>query len=79
MNEENMALTIFSILGITIGILSKFLGSPRIVFVTALFVMIIVGKILEKVFKKDGKWWLKNGAIVYLLFWLVFWIFSFNL
>jgi len=79
MNEENKAVVVFSIFGVAIGFLSKFLGSARISFVTALFVMIIIGKIFEKVFKKDSKWWLKNGAPIYLLFWLVFWILFFNL
>ena len=51
MNEENKAVVVFSIFGVAIGFLSKFLGSARISFVTALFVMIIIGKIYEKVYR----------------------------
>jgi hypothetical protein len=29
--------------------------------------------------KKEGKWWLSNGAVIYLFVWLISWITFFNI
>ena len=79
MNEENKSLAIFSVSGIVVGFLSQFIGSAKLALLIAFFIMVVVGKIVGKLFNKDNKWWIKNGAFIFMLLWLVFWIFSFNL
>ncbi|MCD6367707.1 MAG: hypothetical protein J7L45_01335 [Candidatus Aenigmarchaeota archaeon] len=79
MKPENVSFTIFVILGILMGFVSVLINSGKIAFLVAFFVMLIVGKILEKVYNEKPSWWLKNGGILYFLLWLVFWIFSYNL
>ena len=79
MKPENVSFTIFVVLGILMGFVSVLINSGKIAFLVAFFVMLIVGKILEKVYNEKPSWWLKNGGILYFLLWLVFWIFSYNL
>lgn len=79
MKPDNVSLLIFSILGIAMGYLSLFIRSGKTSLLITLIVMIVIGKVLAKAYKKDTKWWLGNGGFLYLLLWFVFWIFFFNL
>ncbi len=43
-------------------------------------ILFILGHIVERfVGKKNVKWWLSNGAVVYLFIWIISWTFFFNL
>ena len=43
-------------------------------------VLLILGHIVERIVgKKSVKWWLSNGAVVYLFIWIISWTFFFNL
>ena len=45
-----------------------------------LVILILFGYLLERVIGKQGlKWWLGNGAIIYLFIWLISWAFFLNL
>ena len=45
-----------------------------------LVILIIFGYFMERVVGKQGiKWWLGNGAIIYLFIWLISWTFFLNL
>ncbi len=43
-------------------------------------ILIALGYALERVTGKKGvKWWLGNGAVIYLFIWLISWTFFLNL
>ncbi len=79
------------ILGVASGILSKDpyqLANTQILLLTV-GVLFILYFITQKLFKLreistekqkyDKKWYLSNGVYPYLIFWLVVWIFVYNL
>ena len=62
------------------GWASLFVGRGLYALGLAIVILIIAGFATEKLAGKRGiKWWLGNGAIVYLFFWLVSWTFFFNM
>ncbi len=82
--ERKQSLTsvlVHTIIGIIIGYASIFL--PGVWTSLGLAIVVLVALIfgLKKVLKiqKDKKWWIGNGIIVYIFFWLVSWILFFNL
>ncbi|MCD6477603.1 MAG: hypothetical protein J7K87_01240 [Candidatus Aenigmarchaeota archaeon] len=78
MKEENISFWTFSIIGIIVGAISIFFDW-KTSFLIAVIVLVLIGEIIGKKFKKNTKWWLSNGGMIYLLMWIISWVFFFNL
>ncbi len=65
--------------GVFMGYVSVALSDVLISFAVGVVFLLFIGYVVEFLVKKKGiKWWISNGAILYILFWLVMWIFFFN-
>ncbi|MEM5871405.1 MAG: hypothetical protein QW051_00870 [Candidatus Aenigmatarchaeota archaeon] len=84
LNASRISLSVHTIGGIIAGYISYLLGTVggnKIYAIISMFViLLIIGYATEFALKKKGiKWWLSNGAILYLLVWFVSWILLFNI
>ena len=77
--KEKISLVIHAIAGCVMGYVSTALNNPLYAAGLAIAVLLVAGYATEFMVKKKGiKWWLSNGGLLYLLFWLVMWVFFFN-
>ena len=70
----------FAVLGIAVGYVS-FLVKSNIASLIIMIIVLVAAKFLgQKIVKekKDSKWWLGNGMIVYILLWFVAWTVFYN-
>jgi hypothetical protein len=71
------------VLAILVGWISIYIQvATRTLFAAGagLVILILFGYLLERGIGKQGiKWWLGNGAIIYLFIWLISWAFFLNL
>ncbi len=78
--HSRISVILHVVTGIIAGFLSVTLGTTLYAVGVAILLLLASGYLAEKLIKKKGiKWWIGNGAIIYLLVWLVTWIFFFNL
>ena len=70
----------FAVLGIVVGYVS-FLVKSNIASLVIMIIVLVAAKFLGQKMvkeKKDSKWWLGNGMIVYILLWFVAWTVFYN-
>ncbi len=79
--DSLVSVAIHTIAGVVIGYISLSFGGFSNALGLAVVVLIILGFVVQKVSstKRDRKWWLGNGGIIYLFVWIVSWILFFNL
>lgn len=77
--KQRISIIIHSVAGIVIGYVSTMLGNALYSFGLAVAVLLIIGYFAELIVKKKGvKWWLGNGGVLYIFFWLVSWVLFYN-
>lgn len=77
---SRISLGVHTIAGIAAGYVSYMLANNLYAVGAMLVILFIVGYATEFVLKKKGiKWWVTNGAVLYILVWLVSWVFLFNM
>ena len=77
---SKISLGIHTIAGIAAGYVSYALANNIFAIGAMLLILFVVGYATAFVLKKKGvKWWMMNGALLYILVWLVSWIFLFNM
>ncbi len=80
LNASRTSLGIHTIAGIAAGYLSHVLASSLYAAGVMVVILLVTGYATEFALKKKGiKWWLSNGALLYILVWLVSWLFLFNM
>jgi len=80
LNESRISIGIHAVVGIVAGYASVLFDNGLYAFGLAILILIITGYVVEFLLKKKGiKWWISNGGFVYILFWIVTWVFFFNL
>jgi hypothetical protein len=83
LRKIRISVTSHIILGILVGWISLIVQvASRTLYgvVAGIVILVIFGFILERGIGKQGiKWWLGNGAIIYLFIWLISWTFFLNL
>jgi hypothetical protein len=79
LRHSRISIGLHTITGIIAAFLAVQLGGGLYALATAILILIITGFASEKLVGRKGiKWWITNGAILYLLVWLIAWIFLFN-
>ena len=84
LNASRISLTIHTLAGFGAGYLYFYIENSIFLFLAAIAILFVTGFITEKIVKKDMvkkagiKWWLGNGALIFILIWLVAWIYFFN-
>ena len=70
-----------AVLGIIVGYVSFLVNVPVYNLAMAIVVLILVNFLIKAIFKVKEKfsWWLSNGIVIYLLFWLIVWSIFYNL
>ena len=78
---ELITMFIYLIASIIIGYLSFWLKKPMLSFVIAIFVLVIIAKLLKKIYKINEKfsWFMSNGGIIYIFLWIIVWTILYNL
>ncbi len=83
LKSSRLSVAIHVVAGLFAGWLAFLVGGMfgDVVAVGAgLAVLMLTGYLTEIVVKKKGvKWWLSNGGILFLFFWLISWVFFLNL
>ncbi len=80
LNLSRISVGLHVVAGVTAGYLSDYLSNNWLSLTCGVLMLIATGYIAEMVTKKkDMKWWVSNGLILYLLVWFVTWVFLFNL
>ena len=72
-DPELKAKIAFSVIGIIVGYASFLIRNSLISLVLAIVVMIGSYFVLNSKMKKDPKWWLGNGFVVYIFLWILVW------
>ena len=72
-DPELKATIAFSIVGIIVGYASFLIRNSLMALVVAIAVMVVSYFVLNSKLKKDTKWWLSNGAVVYIFLWILVW------
>jgi hypothetical protein len=79
LNISKTSLGVHTIAGIAAGYVSNILANNLYALGAMIVILLVTGYATEFALKKKGiKWWLSNGAALYILVWLVSWVFLFN-
>ena len=79
LNASRVSLGMHTVAGIISGYVSYVLANNLYALAVMIVILLVTGYATEFALKKKGiKWWLSNGALLYILVWLVSWIFLFN-
>lgn len=80
LKHNRISVTVHAVAAILIGQMSVWLSNNLYSGVLGIGVLIGIGYSLRIVTgKRDLKWWLANGIVIYLLVWLVTWTYLINL
>ena len=83
LKSSRVSVTLHVAAGLVTGWLASILGSmfgDMIAVVMGIAVLLLVGYLTESLLRRKGvKWWLGNGGILFLFFWLIGWVFFLNL
>lgn len=80
LKHNRISVTVHAVAAILIGQMSVWLSNNLYSGVLGIGVLIGIGYLLRIVTgKRDLKWWLANGIVIYLLVWLVTWTYLINL
>ncbi len=71
---------VYVITAVAMGYVSFVLNNTAYAAFAAVFVLVVVTATMRYVWKikEDVKWWLGNGAIIYLILWMVIWTVFYN-
>ena len=72
-DPELKATIAFSLIGIIVGYASFLLRNSLMSLGLAIGVMVAAYFVLNSKLRKDTKWWLSNGAVVYIFLWILVW------
>ena len=72
-DPELKATIAFSIIGIIVGYASFLIRNSLMALSVAIAVMVVSYFALNSKMKKDTKWWLGNGVVVYIFLWILVW------
>ena len=72
-DPELKATIAFSIIGIIVGYASFLIRNSLMALVVAIIVMGGTYFVLNSKMKKDTKWWIGNGVVVYIFLWILVW------
>ncbi len=82
LTQTRISIGIHAVVAIMIGWVSvQVAAASRTLFagILGIVILLVIGYLIEKITGKKGiKWWFGNGAIIYLLVWLVSWVYFFN-
>ena len=69
------------VLGAIMGYISFIVNVPVYNLAMAIVILLLANFLIKTVFKvkKKFSWWLSNGIIVYILFWLIAWSIFYNI
>ena len=72
--------TVYAVLAVAMGYVSFVINHTAYATVAALFVLVAATVLMRFAWKiKEGaKWWLGNGAIAYLVLWMIIWTVFYN-
>ncbi len=77
--KQRISIIIHAFAGILIGYVSIMLNNAWYSVGLAVAVLLVIGYGVEFLIRKKGiKWWLGNGGVLYLLFWVVSWVLFYN-
>lgn len=80
MDDEKISTSVHSAAGIAAGYLSNFTGQPSHALAVAILVLLVTGNAMKQFVEGEGgKWWIGNGVAPFLLLWMVFSVFFYNL
>lgn len=80
MNDDKLSVLFHTATGVFGGYLSSLFTSNLYAVAVAFVVLFVSGKVNELLVEKRGlKWWIANGAGIYILVWLMTWVLFFNL
>lgn len=80
LKASRVSLGIHTVAGIAAGYAAHVLADGLYAFGAMVIILLITGYATEFALKKKGiKWWVSNGALLYILIWLVSWTFLFNM
>jgi len=81
MDDEKLSTAVHSAVGAITGYLSNFTGKPLHAAGIAIVVLFVTGNIMQNFVDSDEgfKWWAGNGVAPFLLLWVIFSIFFYNL
>jgi hypothetical protein len=82
-SQARLSVIVYALAAVGFGyaslLVSPLAGNMLTVFLGLVFAW-VVGRLVQSLIgKKDAKWLIGNGLLIYLFFWLVSWIFFFNL
>ena len=80
LKAQRVSVAMHTAFGIIAGYLSLYFSRALYSLGVAIILLLAAGVLAQKTFGKgkDRKWWLGNGAIIYILMWIVSWIILFN-
>jgi len=79
-NQSRVVVLIHTVVAVVMGWFCVYLNNDWMAGPLGIIVLIIIGFASARMVGKKGvKWWLGNGAIIYLFVWLTMWIYFFNL
>ncbi len=81
LKPQRISVLLHTIFGAAAGYISLYFSRFWFALGASIILLLIIGFITQKTFGKgkDRKWWLGNGAAIYILVWLASWIIFFNL
>jgi len=79
MDDNRLCVLIHSFTGAGLGLVSPLIGPTRS-FGLMILSLLVLGKVTERMVKEkhDRKWWIGNGAVIFILVWLSFYILFYN-
>ena len=72
-DPELKATIAFSIIGIIVGYTSFLIRNSLMSLALAIIIMLGTYFVLNSKMKKDTKWWIGNGVVVYIFLWILVW------
>lgn len=80
LKPQRISVVVHTILGFVAGYLSLYFSKFWYSLGASIILLLIIGFVTQKTFGKgkDRKWWLGNGAVIYILIWIMAWILLFN-
>lgn len=76
--QEKISVILHAITGIIAGFLSYSLKNNYIALLSMIVILVFTSLGIQKIFKKDAKWVLSNGLIIYIFIWFISWVVFFN-
>ncbi len=80
MENDKISTSVHAAAGAFSGYVSNFMGQPSHALAIALVILFFTLNVSKQLIEgEDGKWWIGNGVVPFLLLWAVFSILFYNL